>query len=148
MNKNMIILFVIALGMFPGKVMALEGQRAEFSIGGGSFVDGESVFAFGAASIGATYKFVGLEFNGAYLGGTVVVGANLLVGAFKSKNISPYVTGGGWTTLWGGFGFNAGVGLKAKLSKTSALRIEFRRYYFHDAIGGINSIVIGHSTYF
>lgn len=77
----------------------------------------------------------------------MIIGGNILVGTFESKNLMPYLTAGIWTTTGGGFGYNVGGGVKIKLSEVFAIRAEYRRYFISED-WGVNAMIGGISMFF
>jgi hypothetical protein len=148
MKKFISLFLVFSLLVLLGNLFAESRKKGEICFAGGLFFsDGES-FPFGAASLGYYSKLIGAEVNGGIIEGGAVIGGNLVVGLFDNQVFVPYATGGVWTTTDGGFGFNAGGGIKIKLSKVFAIRAEYRRYFVGDSDWGVNAIIGGISLFF
>lgn len=147
MKKIIMLFFVLSLVVLSANLMAQERKKGEISFGGGVVFEEGNSSPFGVVSLGSASKFIGAEVNAGYIEGVVVIGGNLLVGKFESKNLVPYVTGGVWTTTFGGFGFNVGGGLKIKLSEVFAIRAEYRRYFTGED-WGLNALIGGISLFF
>jgi len=148
MKKITALFFVFFLIVLSGNLTAQERKKGEISFGGFFSPEGYRSLFGGASSVGYTNKFIGVEVNGGYIAGLVVLGGNLVVGAFDSKILVPFTTGGIWTSQFGGFGFNVGGGLKLMLSEAFAFRVEYRRYFFGDGDWGINVMIGGVSMFF
>lgn len=148
MKKFISLLLVFFVLVLSGNLFAEARKKGEFSLAGGLFFSEGASSPFGAASLGYYFKWVGAEVNGAILEGGGVIGGNLVVGDFANPRLIPYATGGIWTTTDGGFGFNAGGGIKIKLSEVLAIRAEYRRYFIGDSDWGVNAIIGGISLFF
>ena len=147
-KKIVSLFFVFLILSLCGNLCAKERKMGEICFAGGlSFLDGGNA-PLGAVSLGIYYKVIGIEVNGAILGGAQVIGGNLVAGPFDNQSLIPYATGGIWTTTYGGFGFNFGGGIKIRLSEGFAFRSEYRRYFFSDTDWGLNVIVGGISLFF
>ena len=148
MKKHMIWLIVFFVFAASGNLAAQERKKVELCIAGGALFSSGGYGPAGGLSLGYTSKYVGVEVNGAYIGGVGVFGANLVAGLFDSKRYIPYATGGLWTSSYGGLGFYVGGGVKVKISPRYAWRTEYRRYIVGDSKWGLNAVVSGISIFF
>ncbi|MBN1274514.1 MAG: hypothetical protein JXB26_19815 [Candidatus Aminicenantes bacterium] len=148
MRKAMTFFMVFVLMMVSADLFAESKNNGELSFCAGLSLGGGINDIFGAANLGYYSKNVGLEAHGALNGGVVIIGGNLVVEFFDAKRVVPFVTGGIWTTTFRFFGFDVGGGIKVSLSKASAFRVEYRRYFFGNIEWGANSLIGGISLFF
>lgn len=148
MRKTASLSLVFFILVLSANLFAEARQKGEFSLGGGVFFAGHDGSAFGAASFGYYSKFIGAEVNGALIMGGGIIGGNLVLGLFNAEPLIPYVTGGAWITTYGGFGFDVGGGIKIRLSKVFAIRVEYRRYLLDEGDWGVNTLIGGISLFF
>jgi len=148
MKKIMVLFLVYSVVALSGSLFAETRKKAEISLAGGSFISEGGSSAFGAASLGYYFKWIGAELNGAVLEGGGIIGCNLVIGIFDSPRLIPYTTGGIWTTTYGGGGFDVGGGIKMKLSEAFAIRAEYRRYVTSDTDWGVSAAIGGISLFF
>lgn len=94
MKKIIMQLVVFSLVLLSVNLMAQETKKGEISFGGEFIVGEGNSSPFGAVSLGSASKFIGAEVNAGYIEGIAIIGGNLLVGKFESKNLVPYVTAG------------------------------------------------------
>ena len=120
--KFIVFFLVFSLLVLTANLMAEERKKGEICFAGGLFIPEGYSAPFGAVSLGFYSNVIGIEVNGAILGGVTVIGSNLVAGGFDSRNLIPYATAGIWTTTYGGFGFNFGGGIKIKVSELLAIR--------------------------
>jgi hypothetical protein len=123
-------------------------KKGEFSLAGGIFFTGNDGTAFGAVSLGAHSKFIGIEANGAVFRGSGILGANLVLGTFGAKYVIPYATAGVCTNTFGYIGFNGGGGIKFKVSEITAFRIEYRHYFLGGGGWDADTFIGGISLFF
>lgn len=148
MRRAISLFLVFFILVLSANLFADARKKGEISFGGGVFFSGGDSSAFGAASLGYYSKLIGAEVNGALIMGGGVIGGNLVLGLFDAEPLVPYATGGVWTTTYGGFGFDVGGGIKIRLSKVFAIRVEYRRYFFDDGDWGVNTVIGGISLFF
>jgi len=127
-----------------GNLKAQERKKGEVFLGGSLLLN--AGIPAGSVSLGGYSKFIGAELNEALLSNIVIIGGNVVIGPFELKGI-PYATAGIWTTGYGRLRFNAGGGVKFKVSDDVALRAEYRRYFFGDG-WGVDTISAGISFLF
>ena len=148
MKKLIAMTLVFSIFALSGNLFADSRKKGEICFAGGLFFSEGDSAPFGAASLGYYFKLIGAEISGAYVEGGAVIGGNLVVGLFDSPGLIPYATGGVWAFTDGGFGFNAGGGIKIKLSEVFAIRAEYRHYFSSDMDWGVNAIIGGISFFF
>jgi hypothetical protein len=144
------LIFVLSLLFMSGQLIAQERNSAEFNISAvGTSLTGR--FGFIPApklSIGLMKDSFGIELGGIVSIGGALISGNVVISPFNDKKVTPYITGGLWTTTIGGLGWNVGGGIKIMLNRKLAARFELQRWgFFEEGDFGIYFISGGFSFF-